>query len=538
MVELWSAFTKDQRRNIAFYVLGIMCYKFALEYYNGAFITLANERFDASSRYTKIAALTGINYAAQGVGSILISPLIKRFPTRTVLSSAVLAFSLISAILLITDAATGGQPRTMRADGKDHFGSYNPNALFPIYTISGIAYGMVELIRRVIPRDIVGGDVQRLRKMDAFVHVMYEIAGTAGAFTSTALIGKLGYNYSSSLSPPLFALAACLWTFISTLGHTGAADRAALKDVERTDAIEGPRAGYASQILSSLRAFIKAFYYGAYIVFTRRSLIWLVPAYTLALYGHRYLENGLAPIVAKQVIGVSSYSQIMVGGSNLGELLGALSVMIFTNAVPTPMPWLRLDAIALMLVWVLPFISLERNNVKSAWRLAGIFLPVSYGWAAGDVSLAAYIQSTLARLESKDKDVSALGAVMAFLYVLYIVIYALVSTFLGRWVDSQVRAFKGAATVAPAQNALKYVGGVHFTVLAVIIIASTFIPRGALAFNPRAEGDLACPNEDEEIANNNNKPPSYDEEDEIDAKEGMAKQPVGTLAKNDVVAGM
>ncbi|KAK0549377.1 hypothetical protein OC845_003179 [Tilletia horrida] len=535
MVELWSAFTSSQRRNIAFYVVGIMCYKFALEYYNGAFITLANERF-VTDRYTKIAALTGINYAAQGVGSILISPLIKRYPTRSVLSTAVLIFSVISAILLITDAATGGQPRTMRADGKDHYGTWNPNGLFPIYTISGVAYGMVELIRRVIPRDIVGGDVQRLRKMDAFVHVCYEIAGTAGAFTSTALIGKLGYNYSSSLSPPLFALAALSWTFISTLGHTGAADRAALKDVEREElAAGGKRAGYASQIIGGVRAFAKAFYYGAYIVFSKRSLVWLVPAYTLALYGHRYLENGLAPIVAKQVIGVSSYSQIAVGGSNAGELLGALSVMLFTNAVPTPMPWLRLDALALMIVWVLPYIRLERNNVKSAWRLAGIFLPVSYGWAAGDVSLAAYIQSTLAKMESKDQDVSSLGAVMAFLYVLYIICYALIGTFLGRWVDKQIGSAKGAAAVPLAQNALKYVGGVHFTVLAAIVFASTFIPRGALAFNPRAEGDLATPS-DEEIAEHRSTGSEAD--DELDAKDQMAKEPVGTLAKNDVVAGM
>ncbi|KAE8229774.1 hypothetical protein CF326_g5248 [Tilletia indica] len=532
MVQFWSAFTASQRRNIAFYVLGIMCYKFALEYYNGAFITLANERFTTNT-YQKLGILTGINYAAQGLGSILISPLIKRFPTRSVLSVAVLGFSLISAILLICDAATGGQPRTMRADGKNHYGSWNANGLFPIYMISGIAYGMVELIRRVIPRDIVGGDVQRLRKMDAFVHVMYEIAGTAGAFTSTALIGKLGYNYSSSLSPPLFAMAALAWTFISTLGHTGASDRAGLKEIEQSG-LTDTRPGYMSQIVAGLRAFAKAFYYGAYVVFSKRSLIWLVPSYTLALYGHRYLENGLAPIVAKQIIGVSSYSQIMVGGSNFGELLGALSVMIFTNAVPTPMPWLRLDAVLLMLVWVLPYISLERGTVKSAWRLAGIFLPVSFGWAAGDVSLAAYIQSTLAKMESKDKDVSALGAVMAFLYVLYIVIYALLNTFLGRWVDSQIAGRKGEAAVGPAKNALVYVAGVHFTILSAVIIASTFIPRGALAFNPKAEGDLATSNDEEEQSAQN----GSEADDEYDVKEGMAKQPVGTLAKNDIVAGM
>jgi hypothetical protein len=34
--------------------------------------------------------------------------------------------------------------------------------MFPIFTLSGISYGMVELIRRVIPTDIVGGDTNRV----------------------------------------------------------------------------------------------------------------------------------------------------------------------------------------------------------------------------------------------------------------------------------------------------------------------------------------------------------------------------------------
>lgn len=41
--------------------------------------------------------------------------------------------------------------------------------MIPVYCISGIAYGMVELIRRVIPRDLVGGNVQKLRKLDSIV---------------------------------------------------------------------------------------------------------------------------------------------------------------------------------------------------------------------------------------------------------------------------------------------------------------------------------------------------------------------------------
>lgn len=37
-----------------------------------------------------------------------------------------------------------------KAGGRVDYGSWNANAIFPIWGIAGIAYGMVELIRRVI----------------------------------------------------------------------------------------------------------------------------------------------------------------------------------------------------------------------------------------------------------------------------------------------------------------------------------------------------------------------------------------------------
>jgi hypothetical protein len=36
-----------------------------------------------------------------------------------------------------------------------------------------------------------------------------------------------------------------------------------------------------------------------------------------------------------------------------------------------------------------------------------------------------------------------------------------------------------------ARDALKYIGGVQFTVLCVIMLASTLVPRGAFSFNPK-----------------------------------------------------
>ena len=74
----------------------------------------------------------------------------------------------MTCILLIVDRSTGGRPRTT-GDRSPVYGNWDPNALFPIYMLTGIFFEMVELIRRVIPRDIVGGHIQKLRKMDATV---------------------------------------------------------------------------------------------------------------------------------------------------------------------------------------------------------------------------------------------------------------------------------------------------------------------------------------------------------------------------------
>ena len=153
----------------------------------------------------------------------------------------------------------------------------------------------------------------------------------------------------------------------------------------------------------------------------------------------------------------SSYSQIMVCGSNLGELFGAFFVLVTTTYIQTPLPFLRFDALALLIVWVLPFYTktIQPHNAMYAWRIAGMFIPVSMGWAAGDVSLAAFIQASLARMESTDSQVSALGSVMAFLYSSYIIVYAILGSLLGKYIDSVFAKDKNI------YRALINIGGVH-----------------------------------------------------------------------------
>lgn len=133
---------------------------------------------------------------------------------------------------------------------------------------------------------------------------------------------------TSSITPFLFVLAAISWRLVGTLGHQTDAQRAAaaggLANIETLHEIS-----YGHQLLIGCRTFGRSFYKGAAICCTNRKFVWVPCAYSLALYGHRYLENGLAPAIAKRVMNDSSYSQIMVTGSNAGELTGAAFVLFF-----------------------------------------------------------------------------------------------------------------------------------------------------------------------------------------------------------------
>jgi hypothetical protein len=237
-------------------------------------------------------------------------------------------------------------------------------------------------------------------------------------------------------------------------------------------------------LYTSFLVFFESIYVGGRILLSSRKFAWLIPAYTIALYGHRYLESGIVPPVARRYLGESSWSQIIIGGSNLGELIGALLVLFSYNLIPTPIPWIRLDALTLLVVWYMPFWRPPAGDVSQAWIAAATVLPVSMCWSAGDVSLIAYIQALLTRTESEEERVSTLGAVMAFLYSINIILVAVASPLLGRYID-QVYTQTGGTSGGNIYEAIKNVGGVQFTVVAVIVLASTLVPRGSWALNPQ-----------------------------------------------------
>ena len=183
------------------------------------------------------------------------------------------------------------------------------------------------LVRRVIPRDIVGGHVRKLKQMDAMVHgacslstipacltcpqiVFYEVSGTGGAFACSVLIDRLGNNYAFLATPACYFAAGVIWWFVDsefsekdTTQHTAESDQPELEGEHGLSCggyISGwvtiglgntvhPANQSTNSAMHGFKNFGRAVWYGAWVVFSTRKFIWLVPAYSFALFGHRYV---------------------------------------------------------------------------------------------------------------------------------------------------------------------------------------------------------------------------------------------------------
>ncbi|KAJ2990502.1 hypothetical protein HDV02_004415 [Globomyces sp. JEL0801] len=428
-----------------------MLYKFGYESINASMNGIIINRLykypkglakDDKSGIELNATAVGLNLACQVIGSLTIGPLFKRFHAKNVLCCAILGFATIVASVPVMEAITGGQiPGSAGSKDSKFCTSFSYNIL-PIFALCGIFHGMVELMRRVIPADnIVGGDAGKLKRMDSMVHLFYETTGT--------------------------------------VDHQAIVD---FREAHKDQSIP-------AALLEGFYSFFHSVFFGAKLVCSQRALVWLIPAYTLPLVLHRYLENTLFPNYLKVTFNSTDAQTILVGGSNFGELLGALTVMVVAKHVHTPIPWLRLDVIMISFVWILPFMynpTLDSKGLapiddiyRVCWQLAPFMSLISFGWAAGDISLAAYVQSRLDGFENIDKYTSPLGAVMSFLYVVYLVIFY----FLNTWMSSIAKNWGKENR----QTLWIIAGGGFMSICGVIVMASTFIPRGAFAMNPNPD---------------------------------------------------
>ncbi|KAJ3104243.1 hypothetical protein HDU97_009411 [Phlyctochytrium planicorne] len=491
-MDMFKEFSLTEKRNIFIYTTGLVFYKFVLETLGACMSGIVLNRLGYDPVTKKAGPSTGltwtamqsINLTCQCLGSLLIGPLVKRFRAGTIITSTTFAFSAALLIIPTLEGATGGRMPQVNTKGSSipsTWGSWSPYLLYLFFPLFGFFTGMIDLMRRVIPNDIVGGDPTKLKKMDATVHLFWEIAGTTGAIFSVTWISYFGWGFVLVLISVGFMIAGAFFIFIRPREERIERER----ELVRMAAESGKPRTFASEIAEFSKSFLQSIWIGAKLVCTQRALFWLLPAYTLPLVLHRYLEGTIFPFYARSTLLNSDLQNILTGGSNFGEAMGAVLVLVFARKIKTPIPYLRLDAILILLVWIVPFYSpaSPADATNHAWSLAPIMAIISFGWSCGDVALAAYVQSRLNNLEEGEQTVSPLGAVMSFLYVVNLVVYFTLNNFMGRVRDDYINNGKSLTEL------YVYVAATAMTAGGVVVFACTFLPKGSWAWNPDPEAE-------------------------------------------------
>jgi hypothetical protein len=126
------------------------------------------------------------------------------------------------------------------------------------------------------------------------------------------------------------------------------------------------------------------------------------------------------------------------------------------------------------LLWIMPFISLN-HQVGWAFVVAACFVVISGTWAAGDISVLAYIQDSLPE-KIKDPqinrgfEISPLGSVMGFLYACYSLLIAITLFALGS-------SFRGVTDAETSRRLFIYVSCIPSTIIGILIIVNSLFAR-------------------------------------------------------------
>ena len=508
----FTQFSSLQRWQATFLIIGIFCYKYAWE--SASVLPFTINKFDLEAKKTKtnprtfaqLGCLILLSIFFAILGSSLVAPLVKRWRLRTVLVLCAFLKTILSAAMLVLEAATGGTLKpanwhvTHKADDHGFYGTYSPYALIPLFAFSGLFSGAIWTLTRTAPRQIVGGDPWKLQTLNAVIMIFFEIAAIAGALCSALIfIPRFGENFPI-LMPVFAALAAVAWCFLKGLPSPGQglSGSEATKEEDSTPKQTPPSPSSNRKRAASDFFPFKSIWRGARILCQSRDSAWLLLGFPLVQYSHACLEGTVAPAVAKRVLGDANYVQIIIAGSNIGELLGAFAAMFLQRHMPTPIPWVRLSVLANLLVWLFPVWYPPAHRTWSAWQAALVFLPMGAAWSAAAVSMFSYLQALFpddaveggeGEAEGQGerggkRSLPPLSCVLSALFAVEIVIVGLANPLLGSYID-HVYGAMGGPKGGVVQPAFWYLGGAQYTIMTVLVLVSTLVPKGALQLNPK-----------------------------------------------------
>ena len=466
MINPWLTYTSAQKKQSIFLLIGTMFYKFGYETLNNGLAQYVLSRYDTSLNVSTLAGLVIIFGFSQSLFSLFVSPFTARFRASTIAACTFMVAALVISALMILEALTGG--KTVH-----ELGTFPIDLIYVFYIILGGCVGIIEVTRKLIPRFILDDNYHKLKALNGYIHIFYEVAGTLGAFLSTAMIKYLGPIFGLVHLPPLFFVASILF-FLVKHPFVESNQKKSQSFKERLCSAYTFTIGY-----------LKGIKEGFTITTFDRRYNWLLLCFVLPQVLHRLIENLLFPVFSREVLGDGTLSGIILGGSNFGELLGAAFVVFASRYVffRNPMVFVRSDAFFLTFVWAFYGLGLLDGRLSSiaiACMLMVVMIFVSGSWAAGDVSLLSYIQSSLSastkanvHLDDEDadpEDGSPLASVLCYFYACF----AILTTFVNFGFGKAINDFKDKGQTLMG---FFWIGGVCLSCLGLLVFLSSLLAK-------------------------------------------------------------
>ncbi|MBI4667690.1 MAG: hypothetical protein HY747_00660, partial [Elusimicrobia bacterium] len=355
---------------------GIGVYKIGVEAMRYAIPAIAFGVFGSPMWAAIFFAARGlIEAAANGIAGSFVA----KYNPAKILSLATLTQGLIVAGLIAVLVA----------------GLFNPWIILALYVLEGAVAGVGDTAKKYLAPELVSNDEAPLRRYNARLHFFYEIGGLAGGLVAGTL-GALGYFQPLLILPPAYLIAAWIFSRIRTIKKTEMvnaphrnlfsffddfgeraispfqfqpdvisqettfkqnspnlslrvpppAGRGNLIKGNNSNEIASPEARNDKQKEENL-TFKEALKF----LFKNKILRWSVLTYVAASVAHRIVEALLIPNYAKNVLNQIHYSGYLLTLSNLGELIGAVILMLAAFKIKGPLRWSKWLAAGLAGLW-------------------------------------------------------------------------------------------------------------------------------------------------------------------------------------------
>jgi hypothetical protein len=103
---------------------------------------------------------------------------------------------------------------------------------------------------------------------------------------------------------------------------------------------------------------------------------------------------------------VSDSTALLDAMCNAGEMIGAILVLLFAKRISSQLLWIKIDCVMLFLLWL--FLIPTNSPLAFTLGMTPVLIAVNVFYAASDISILSYIQSSFASTteQSKKKSVS------------------------------------------------------------------------------------------------------------------------------------